>query len=67
MVTTIQLEDRTLTILKKLKEETNSSSYDEAINRVIADHSGKQSMAGFLGKMPVKGIMKNLREKNERV
>ena len=45
MVTTIQVEERTLDILKKIKEETSSSSYDEAINRLVILRLGK----GFSG------------------
>ena len=60
MVTTIQVEERTLDILKKIKEETSSSSYDEAINRLVILRLGKGSLAGFLGKMPRSNILKDL-------
>ena len=66
MQTTIQINDKTLHILRKLKEETNSSSYDEAINKIVADRSRNISLAGFLGKKPINSLLKNLREKHER-
>ena len=69
MVTTIQINDHTLQILKKLKEEINASSYDEAINKMVT-RKKKKSLAGSIGKEVGKKtkmeILKNLREKNER-
>lgn len=68
MVTTIQINEKTLLLLKKLKEETKSSSYDETINKVAVQRSDIGSMAGFFGKkygkVPTKEILKEL--KNER-
>ena len=67
MVTTIQINERTLDILKKIKNETNSSSYDEAINKMVSSRWKQESLAGFLGKrMPRKEILRNLRDKNDR-
>ncbi len=67
MTTTIQIEENTLKILKKIKEETHSSSYDEAINKMVTSRLKDQSFAGYLGRRPVKEILKGLREKNERI
>ena len=64
MVTTIQINERTLEILKKIKEETNSLSYDEAINKLVLKK--EKSLAGLLGKKPTKDILRDLRDKNER-
>ncbi len=50
MVTTIQVNERTLQILKKLKEETNSNTYDEAIVKVVTTRGKKESYAGYLKK-----------------
>ncbi|MEK6889353.1 MAG: hypothetical protein AABW80_04575 [Nanoarchaeota archaeon] len=51
MVTTIQVDEKTLLILKKLKEALDASSYDEAINKVAVKHlRPKKSMAGSLAK-----------------
>lgn len=66
MPTTIQVNDRTLEILKKVKEQTNSSSYDEVINKIVSSTWKGRSLAGFLGKIPRKEILKGLRDKNER-
>jgi len=66
MVTTIQIQEKTLEILKKIREETNSSSYDEAINKVVALRMRKVSLAGYLGKKPLKWILKDLRDKSDR-
>ena len=65
MPTTIQINDRTLKILKKIKEETHSSSYDEAIHNIVLTRS-KESLAGYLGKRPVKEILKDLRNEKDR-
>ncbi|MDO8460102.1 MAG: hypothetical protein Q7S74_03265 [Nanoarchaeota archaeon] len=51
MVTTIQIDDKTLLLLKKLKEKLAVASYDEAITKVIIkDLKPKKSMAGSLAK-----------------
>ena len=65
MVTTIQIDEKTLRVLKKIKEDTKSSSYDEAINKLVVNQR-KESMAGFLGKKPIKELLKDLRDKNDR-
>ncbi|MBI2657559.1 hypothetical protein HYX08_02580 [Candidatus Woesearchaeota archaeon] len=66
MATTIQIDERTLEMLKKIKDETEAASYDDAINKIIADRMKKESLAGYLGRRPVKGILKGLREKHDR-
>lgn len=66
MKTTIQISERTLALLKKLKEETKTSSYDETINRIALQRTKKKSLAGFLGKKPTKEILKGLRDEDDR-
>ncbi len=66
MPTTIQINERTLQLLKKLKAELDVSSYDEAIVKMASGQSGKKSLAGFLGKMPKEKILKDLRDENDR-
>jgi predicted CopG family antitoxin len=66
MTTTIQIDERTLEMLKKIKDETDASSYDDAINKIIADRLKKESLAGYLGRKPLKDILKGLREKHGR-
>ena len=65
MPTTIQIGERTLKILKKVKEETRASSYDEAINKIVAMRV-KESLGGYLGKKPVKEILRDLRDEEDR-
>jgi len=51
MVTTIQVDEKTLLLLKKLKAELVASSYDEAISKIVIRHiKPKESMAGSLKK-----------------
>lgn len=70
MVTTIQVAEQTLDLLKKVKDETNSDSYDSVITELILQKVVKGSMAGylgkFLGKKSKKEILINLRDKHER-
>lgn len=73
MVTTIQLNEKTLLLLKKLKEEFMSKSYEEAITKLVAERMKSKSMAGSLEKyyknISLKKIIKDLqdeRKKNER-
>jgi len=66
MYTTIQISDTTLELLKKVKNETQSHSYDEAITKVVLHSFKKESLAGFLGKRPLKYLLQNLRDKHDR-
>jgi predicted CopG family antitoxin len=70
MQTTIQISDKTLLLLKKLKEETNSKSYEETINRIAIERANKKSMGGILGKkygkVSVKEILKELKEERRK-
>lgn len=68
MVTTIQVDEKTLLLLKKLKEELMTKSYDEAITKLVIKRT-RGSMAGSLKKYLKKGetikdILKELQ--NER-
>ena len=65
MPTTIQIGERTLKILKKVKDEINAASYDEAINKIVTMRA-KESLAGYLGRKPVKEILKGLRDEKDR-
>lgn len=66
MQTTVQISERTLQLLKKMKEETGAHSYDEAITKIALEKTKRESLAGYLGKRPHKWILKNLRDKNDR-
>ncbi|MEK6836032.1 MAG: hypothetical protein AABX94_00030 [Nanoarchaeota archaeon] len=56
MVTTIQVNERTLLLLKKLKEELQAKSYEDAITKIANQRMKvKESMAGSLKKYLKKG------------
>lgn len=72
MVTTIQVDEKTIYLLKKLKEQLDAVSYDEAINKIaIKCLKPEVSMAGSLKKYSPKlskaDILKDLKEKNDRL
>ena len=72
MVTTIQVNERTLILLKKLKEELQAKSYEDAIIKIANQRmKSKESMAGYLGKkygkISKEKILNDLREKNDRI
>ncbi len=68
MVTTIQVNERTLLLLKKLKEEFQTKSYEEAIIKVANQRTKvKESMAGSLKKyiknsQKTKNIIKEIQD-----
>ena len=71
MVTTIQVQDNTLLLLRKLRDSLQASSYDEAIVRVAREKMApKKSMAGSLGKYLKKysteQMIKDLREERRK-
>ena len=67
MTTTIQIQDETLELLKKVKEENHASSYDEAIRKIVILQVKEKSMGGYLGSRPSKQLMKGLRDKHDRL
>ena len=66
MKTTIQVEQNTLELLRKIKESTNSNSYDETINKIVLKNLNTKSLFGYLGKKNIKEILKGLRDKSDR-
>ena len=66
MKTTIQIEQNTLELLKKVRENTKSNSYDEALNKIILKNINKESYFGYLGKKNKNDLLKELRDKNDR-
>jgi len=60
MVTTIQVQDTTLELLKKLKEETKADSYDDAITKIVMARTKNESLAGYLGKHLGKDSLKSM-------
>lgn len=72
MVTTIQIDEKTIFLLKKLKQELDASSYDEAINKIaVKCLKPEKSMAGSLrkyaGKLSKHEILNDLKDKHDRV
>lgn len=65
MTTTIQMSEKALIVLKRLKQEMNAASYEEAIMK-MASQRKRKSLAGILGPMSTKEILKDLRDKNDR-
>jgi hypothetical protein len=55
MPTTIQVDEKTLLLLKKLKEQLVAASYDEAITKLAMQRTKGESMAGSLKKYLKKG------------
>ena len=66
MKTTIQINGDTLELLKKVKEDTRSNSYDEVLNKIIIKNINKESLFGYLGKKDKRFILKELRDKSDR-
>ena len=71
MVTTIQVNERTLELLKRIKEQMRMSSYDETIIRIVSERGRGESMAGSLKKYMKRGeslkdLLKDLRDKDDR-
>ncbi len=65
MVTTIQVQDSTLAILKSVRKLHSARSYDELIRKLLGKTEPK-SMAGVLGKkMTWDKIMDGLRDEND--
>ena len=62
MATTIQIDEKTLKILKQIKEARKAKSYDEVVRDLILEK--KASFWGFLGKKPLSKIMENLRDES---
>lgn len=72
MVTTIQVDEKTIWLLKKLKAELAAASYDEAITTIARKHlNPRKSMAGSLSKYfksySTKEMIKELKEERAKV
>ncbi|MEK6845962.1 MAG: hypothetical protein AABY26_04330 [Nanoarchaeota archaeon] len=67
MATTIQINDDTINFIKQLREEYEAPSYDSLIKILIGKSmKPKQSLWGKGGKMKMKDILKDLRDKSDR-
>ncbi|MBI4918397.1 hypothetical protein HY837_00580 [archaeon] len=67
MVTTIQISDHTITILKTLRDQFKVTSYDALLNLLINKAvKPKETLWGAGGKLSMKEILKELRDENDR-
>lgn len=70
MVTTIQVNERTLEMLRKLKQSLNASSYDETIVKIAVSRTKGESLAGnlkkYLRKQSTKDILRELQEERRK-
>ena len=68
MTTTIQIEEDTLEILKKYKEQTKAKTYDEVIKKFmgLGMAAYARKFRGYLGKKDMNFVMKDLRDKKDR-
>ena len=71
MVKTIQVNERTLELLKRLKEQMQMFSYDETINKLVSERgkNGKSqagSLKKYLGKQSIRDILKELQDERRR-
>jgi predicted CopG family antitoxin len=68
MTTTIQIDDETQEMLKKLRKTLHAETYNEVINKLIMRPlKQEQSMYGFLGKSDRKKVLKGLRDEKDRI
>ena len=72
MVTTIQVDEKTILLLKRLKQELDVSSYDDAINKIAMKClKPEKSLAGSLRKyvkeLSKEEILNDLKEKHDRI
>lgn len=67
MTTTIQVNDDTMQFLKLLREQYKATSYD-ALLKMLVEKAMKpsKSLWGAGGKMTMKEILKDLRDKSDR-
>lgn len=67
MTTTIQVNDDTVNFLKMLRKQFNATSYDALIKMLIEKAmKPRRSGYGAGGKLGMKEILKNLRDKSDR-
>lgn len=66
MATTIQINENTLDLLKKFKEQTHAHTYDEVILNFMKLGGYAKSFRGYLGKKNMAFVMKDLRDKKDR-
>ena len=67
MVTSIQIGEDTLVLLKKYKSQFKAETYDEVIKKFMKLGQYGKSYQGYLGKKISRdSLLKNLRDKQDR-
>ena len=68
MATTIQVNEETLELLKKYKEQMHAETYDEVIRKFMTKGLGEyaKKFKGYLGNLNRNELMKDLRDKKDR-
>jgi hypothetical protein len=66
MVTTIQVGEDTLEILKHLRSAYEAKSYDEALRRALDELTRRESLAGILKHIPREELQEGLRDEHDR-
>lgn len=67
MSTTIQVQDETLVVLKRLREQFNALTYDALLKELIKKATrSKKSLWGAGGKMRMNELLSGLRDKHDR-
>ena len=67
MTTTIQVTEETVNVLKLLRDQLKVPSYDALLKILIKKAvKPKKSMWGVGGKLSMKDILKDLRDKSDR-
>jgi len=69
LTTTIQVEDSTIEVLKRIKKRENATSYDETIRKLL-NNTVKGSMAGALARKKNYSkteLLKGLRDERDRI
>lgn len=66
MTTTIQINEDTLELLKKYKEQTKAHTYDDVIKNFMKMGAYAKTFKGYLGKKNMSFVMAGLRDKKDR-
>ncbi len=66
MPTTIQINEETLELLKKVKHQTKAQTYDEVIQNFMKLSEYARTFRGFIGKKKSRDLMHGLRDKKDR-
>ena len=68
MVTTIQIQEKTMEKLKQIKKLSNAETYDEVIQELLLKAKKRPSLAGYFGNNPelAKKMIKEIKEERRK-